>query len=76
MIGEKRKRVFVEFRTKTTGPFAVMLRNRLFNSECRGELDDAEMFDDRGFISHAHFRFRRTGWKVVRVLPGRYGGDE
>ena len=76
MIGEKRKRVFVEFRTKTTGPFAVMWRNRLFNSECRGELDDAEMFDDRGVIGHAHFRFRRTGWKVARVLPGRHGGDE
>ena len=76
IIGEKRKRVFVEFRTKTTGPFAVMWRNRLFNSECRGEVDDAEMFDDQGLIGHAHFRFRKKGWKVERVLPGRHGGDE
>ena len=76
IIGEKRKRVFVEFRTKTTGPFAVMWRNRLFNSECRGEVGDAEMFDDQGLIGHAHFRFRKTGWKVERVLPGRHGGDE
>ena len=76
VIAEKRKRALVEFRTKPAGPFAVMWRHQLFNSECRGELDDAEMFDDQGLIGHAHFRFRKTGWKVERVLPGRHGGDE
>ncbi len=76
MIREKRKRVFVEYRTKTTDSFAVMWRNRLFNSECRGEVDGAGLFDDRGLISHAHFRFRGKSWKVERVLPGRHRGDE
>ena len=76
MIGEKQKHLFVEFRTKTTDPFAVMWRNRLFNSECRGEVQESGLFDDRGLISHAHFRFRGKGWKVERVLPGRHRGDE
>ena len=76
ITGEKRRRVSVEFRTKTTDPFAVMWRNRLFNSECRGELDDAEIFDDQGLIGHAHFRFRGSGWKVQQVMPGRHRGDE
>ena len=76
MISEKNKHVVAEFRTKTTDPFAVMWRNRLFDSECRGELGEADMFDDQGLIGHAHFRFRRAGWKVEQVLAGRHRRGE
>ena len=70
------KRAQVEFRTQAAEPFSIMWANELFAAGCGAEVDPAVVIHQEGVAGHAHFQFRKAGWRIDSVLLGEHRAEE